>query len=88
MEQQEVVFNDMYSGNQLNRYTVQEIGDDHLYSRLETPMQKDTLALSVAQNVALIVDAKHLCVSSGGIQDETSANITAYYGGAFKKPSK
>jgi GTP cyclohydrolase I len=36
----------------------------------------------------VIIDAKHLCVSSRGIKDETSATVTSYYGGKFNTPSK
>lgn len=36
------------------------------------------------QDVAVVIDAKHLCVSSRGIQDEGSSTITAEYGGIFK----
>ena len=39
-------------------------------------------------DVAVIIDAKHLCVSSRGIQDDTSATVTSFYGGAFKTPEK
>ncbi len=33
----------------------------------------------------MVIDAKHLCVSSRGIQDEGSSTITAEYGGIFKE---
>jgi GTP cyclohydrolase I len=33
--------------------------------------------------VAVIVDAKHLCVASRGIKDITSATVTASYHGKF-----
>ncbi len=36
------------------------------------------------EHVAVLVDAKHLCVSSRGIQDVNSTTITAHYGGKFK----
>ena len=35
-------------------------------------------------NVAVVMDAKHLCVSSRGIQDEGSSTVTASYGGLFE----
>ena len=34
-------------------------------------------------DVAVVIDAKHLCVSSRGIQDESSSTVTASYGGLF-----
>ena len=38
--------------------------------------------------MAVIIDAKHLCVSSRGIKDDTSATVTSYYGGEFNTPEK
>ncbi|WP_271767582.1 GTP cyclohydrolase I FolE [Aquimarina algiphila] len=40
------------------------------------------------EDVAVIIDAKHLCVSSRGIKDDTSATVTCYYGGVFNTPNK
>ena len=40
------------------------------------------------EDVAVIVDAKHLCVSSRGIKDESSATVTSYYGGEFLNDQK
>ncbi len=34
-------------------------------------------------DVACIIDAKHLCVNSRGINDIESSTVTAEYGGAF-----
>jgi len=31
-----------------------------------------------------LIDAKHLCVSSRGIKDETSSTVTSYYSGKFE----
>ena len=35
------------------------------------------------QDVAVLLDAKHLCVSSRGVQDVASSTVTAHYGGKF-----
>ncbi|WP_417926338.1 GTP cyclohydrolase I FolE [Croceitalea dokdonensis] len=40
------------------------------------------------KNVAVIIDAKHLCVSSRGIKDDTSATVTSFYGGQFLEQDK
>jgi GTP cyclohydrolase I len=37
------------------------------------------------QDVAVLINAKHLCVSSRGIQDDSSTTITGYYGGRFEE---
>ncbi|HPF52533.1 MAG TPA: GTP cyclohydrolase I FolE [Draconibacterium sp.] len=36
-------------------------------------------------DVAVVIDAKHMCVSCRGIQDESSTTITAEYSGKFKE---
>ena len=37
------------------------------------------------EDVAVIIDAKHMCVSSRGIKDAASATITSFYGGKFNE---
>jgi GTP cyclohydrolase I len=39
-------------------------------------------------DVAVVLDANHMCVSSRGIQDVTSSTITAEYCGKFKDPDR
>ncbi len=36
------------------------------------------------QDVAVVIDAAHLCVSSRGVKDTTSTTVTAHYSGKFK----
>ena len=35
------------------------------------------------KTLAVIIEAKHLCVSSRGVNDDTSSTITSFYGGKF-----
>lgn len=37
------------------------------------------------EDIAVVVDAVHLCVASRGIRDTNSSTITSYYGGKFKE---
>ncbi len=37
------------------------------------------------QDVAVIIEADHLCVASRGVQDVNSSTITTYYSGKFKE---
>jgi GTP cyclohydrolase I len=39
------------------------------------------------QDVACVIDAKHLCVNSRGIRDNESTTVTSEYGGKFKEES-
>lgn len=40
------------------------------------------------RDVAVILDAKHLCVASRGVQDDCSETLTSFYGGCFESPEK
>jgi GTP cyclohydrolase I len=40
-----------------------------------------------AEDVAVVIDAVHLCVSSRGIKDTNSSTLTAYYSGKFLNES-
>ena len=37
------------------------------------------------EDVACVIDAKHLCVNSRGISDIASSTVTSEYGGRFKE---
>ncbi len=39
------------------------------------------------QDVACVIDAKHLCVNSRGIRDIESSTVTSEFGGQFKDPA-
>jgi GTP cyclohydrolase I len=38
------------------------------------------------EDVACVIDAKHLCVNSRGISDIESSTVTSEFGGKFKEP--
>jgi GTP cyclohydrolase I len=40
------------------------------------------------EDIAVVIDATHLCVSSRGIQDQSSSTVTSYFGGVFKSDAK
>ena len=57
------------------------------------PQVQERLTMQVVQalqealgtdDVACVIDAKHLCVNSRGIKDIESSTVTAEYGGLFK----
>ncbi len=56
--------------------------------RLTVQIANELKRILKTQDVAVVIDAKHLCVSSRGIQDEGSSTITAEYGGIFKDPPR
>lgn len=56
--------------------------------RLTNQIAAELKAVLNTEDIAVIIDAKHLCVSSRGIKDDTSSTVTSYFGGEFKKQSK
>lgn len=53
--------------------------------RLTVQIANELRRVLQTEDVAVIVDAVHLCVSSRGIQDVNSATVTAHYSGKFKE---
>ncbi|MEO1516625.1 MAG: GTP cyclohydrolase I FolE [Bacteroidota bacterium] len=52
--------------------------------RLSVQILKDLQEVLDTQDVIVMINAKHLCVSSRGIQDKDSSTISIEYGGRFK----
>lgn len=55
--------------------------------RLTIQIVKELQAVLNTEDVACIIDAKHLCVNSRGIRDIESSTVTAEYGGKFQDPN-
>ncbi len=64
---------------------------DHFSRR---PQVQERLALQIlnemkstlnTEDVAVYIDAEHMCVSSRGVQDQTSSTVTVEYSGKFKE---
>jgi len=53
--------------------------------RLTMQIGNELTALLDTKDVAVIVDAEHLCVSSRGIEDTSSSTVTSFYSGKFEK---
>jgi GTP cyclohydrolase I len=51
--------------------------------RLTMQIGNELKALLETEDVAVIVDAEHLCVSSRGIEDTSSSTVTSFYSGKF-----
>ena len=74
--------------SKLNRIVQYYAKRPQVQERLTNQIAYDLKNILETEDIAVIIDAKHLCVSSRGIQDDTSATVTAYYGGAFNNPTK
>ncbi|HOI48123.1 MAG TPA: GTP cyclohydrolase I FolE [Prolixibacteraceae bacterium] len=51
--------------------------------RLTVQIASELKKVLKTEDVAVLIDAKHLCVSCRGIQDDTSSTVTAEYSGKF-----
>ena len=74
--------------SKLNRIVQYYAQRPQVQERLTNQIGKDLEHILQTEDIAVIIDAKHLCVCSRGIKDDTSTTITTYYGGAFKNPQK
>lgn len=53
--------------------------------RLTIQIVKELQTVLNTQDVACVIDAKHLCVNSRGIRDTESSTVTSEFGGKFKE---
>jgi GTP cyclohydrolase I len=74
--------------SKLNRLVQYYAKRPQVQERLTMQIGKDLQEILGTQDVAVVIDAKHLCVSSRGVEDDTSSTVTAFYGGAFKEEER
>lgn len=74
--------------SKLNRIVQYYAKRPQVQERLTNQIAEDLKVILNTKDVAVIIDAKHLCVSSRGVKDDTSSTITSYYGGIFENPNK
>ena len=74
--------------SKLNRIVNYYAQRPQVQERLTNQIAEELKGILGTEDVAVIIDAKHLCVSSRGIKDDTSATVTAFYGGAFNTTAK
>jgi GTP cyclohydrolase I len=74
--------------SKLNRIVQYYAKRPQVQERLTNQIAMELKAILNTEDIAVIIDAKHLCVSSRGVKDDTSATVTTYYGGVFEKPHK
>lgn len=74
--------------SKLNRIVQYYAKRPQVQERLTQQIANELKTVLETEDVAVIIDAKHLCVSSRGVQDDTSATVTTYYGGIFNSSAK
>jgi len=67
----------------------------HYYAR--RPQVQERMTMQIANhlkrvlgtdNIAVVIEAEHMCVSTRGVEDQGAVTITSEYGGQFKNDSK
>jgi GTP cyclohydrolase I len=74
--------------SKLNRLVQYYSKRPQVQERLTNQIAEELKHVLGTEDVAVIIDAKHLCVSSRGIKDDSSATVTSYYGGRFNSAQK
>ena len=74
--------------SKLNRIVQYYAKRPQVQERLTNQIGEELKNILDTDDVAVIIDAKHLCVSSRGIKDESSSTVTSFYSGVFNNPSK
>lgn len=72
--------------SKMNRIVDHYAKRPQVQERLTLQVVEDLQKALETEDVACIIDAKHLCVNSRGIRDIDSSTVTSEFGGAFKKP--
>ena len=67
--------------NRLVKYYAQR---PQVQERLTQQIAKDLQETLDTEDVAIVLEARHLCVSSRGVEDTSSSTVTCFYGGVFK----
>jgi GTP cyclohydrolase I len=74
--------------SKINRIVQYYAKRPQVQERLTNQIAEEFKKILNTEDIAVLIVAKHLCVSSRGIKDDTSATVTSYVGGKFKKPAK
>jgi GTP cyclohydrolase IA len=71
--------------SKLNRLVQYFAKRPQVQERLTMQIGKELQKALGTDDVAVLIDAKHLCVASRGVEDDTSSTITAFYSGKFQE---
>lgn len=74
--------------SKLNRIVDYYSKRPQVQERLTMQIGKELEQVLGTQNVAVLIDAKHLCVASRGVKDDASSTVTSYYNGEFLQAIK
>lgn len=69
--------------SKLNRIVQYYAKRPQVQERFTMQVARELQDVLQTEDVAVLIDAKHLCVSSRGVQDNNAATVTSFYGGKF-----
>ena len=68
----------------MNRIVEYYANRPQVQERLTIQIVRELQDVLNTEDVACVIDAKHLCVNSRGIKDIESSTVTSEFGGQFK----
>ncbi|SEJ23695.1 GTP cyclohydrolase I [Dyadobacter sp. SG02] len=71
--------------SKLNRIVEYYSKRPQVQERLTVQIANELKQALQTEDVAVVIDAQHMCVQSRGIRDSGSSTVTAYYGGKFEE---
>ena len=71
--------------SKLNRIVNYYAKRPQVQERLTMQIAKELKNALNTEDIAVVIEASHLCVSSRGIKDDSSSTITSFYGGKFNE---
>lgn len=71
--------------SKLNRIVQYFSRRPQVQERLTNQIAKELQEVLQTEDVAVIMDATHMCVCSRGVQDVNSSTVTSFYGGKFRE---
>lgn len=74
--------------SKINRIVQHFAKRPQVQERLTVQIAEAMKRVMETEDVAVIIDATHLCVSSRGVKDVNSSTVTSYFSGQFEKEDK
>lgn len=73
--------------SKLNRIVEYYSKRPQVQERLTVQIANELKEALNTEDIAVVIDARHMCVQSRGVRDSGSSTVTAYYGGKFEEES-
>lgn len=74
--------------SKLNRLVKHYARRPQVQERLTVQIAEGMQAVLGTEDVAVWIEADHLCVAARGVEDTRSATVTSYFGGRFREPAE